>query len=103
MSFPCCLFQAARIVLTFQVVVFLLVVCLLLSLARLGRLDGFHRRPSSSRGGAKRTSVQPLLKPRSPDDGPCAGSLGYPFSNKKRKSPIDTFSLPSSMSDGEEM
>ena len=33
----------------------------------------------------------------------CAGSLGYPFYNKKRKSQINTFSLPTSMSDGEEM
>jgi transposase-like protein len=52
------------------VFVFLLVVCLLLSLARLGRLDGFPLRPSSSRGGAKRTTVQRLLKPRAPDDCP---------------------------------
>jgi hypothetical protein len=52
------------------VFVFLLVVCLLLSLARLGRLDWFPRRPSSSRGGAKRTTVQRLLKPRCPDDCP---------------------------------
>src|SRR5215469_6623687 len=50
------------------VFVFLLVVCLLLSLALLWRLDWFHRRPSSSRGGATRTPVQRLLKPRSPDD-----------------------------------
>jgi IS1 family transposase len=50
--------------------VFLLVVCLLLFLARLGRLDWFHRRPSSSRGGATRTPVQRLLKPRCPDDCP---------------------------------
>ena len=33
----------------------------------------------------------------------CAGYLGYPFSNKKRKSQINTFSLPTSISDGEEM
>jgi hypothetical protein len=52
------------------VFVFLLVVCLLLSLARLGRLDGFPLRPSSSRGGAKRTTVQRLLKPRATDDCP---------------------------------
>jgi transposase-like protein len=52
------------------VFVFLLVVCLLLSLARLGRLDGFPLRPSSSRGGAKRTTVRRLLKPRAPDDCP---------------------------------
>ena len=52
------------------VFVFLLVVCLLLSLARLGRLDRLHRRPSSSRGGARCTPVQRLLKPRSPGDCP---------------------------------
>ncbi len=49
---------------------FLLVVFLLLSLARLGRLDWLHLRPSSSRGGAKRSTLQRLLKPRSPDDCP---------------------------------
>src|SRR5690348_8781090 len=48
------------------VFVFLLVVCLFLSLALLWRLDWFHRGPSSSRVGAKRTAVQRLLKPRSP-------------------------------------
>ncbi len=52
------------------VFVFLLVVCLLLSLALLWHLDWFHCRPSSSRGGATRTPVQRLLKPRSPDDCP---------------------------------
>jgi IS1 family transposase len=48
--------------------VFLLVVCLLLSLARLRRLGWFPLRPSSSRGGAKCTTLHRLLKPRSPDD-----------------------------------
>jgi hypothetical protein len=38
--------------------------------ARLGRLCWFHLRPSSSRGGAKRTTLHRLLKPRSPDDCP---------------------------------
>ena len=52
-----------------HVYVFLLVVCLL-SLARLGRLDWFDLQPSSSRGGAKRTALHRLLKPRSPDDCP---------------------------------
>jgi hypothetical protein len=51
-----------------HVFVFLLVVCLLLSLARLGRHDWLHLRPSSSRGGAKRSTLHRLLKPRSPDD-----------------------------------
>jgi hypothetical protein len=36
----------------------------------LWRLDWFHRRPSSSGVWAKRTTVQRLLKPRSPDDCP---------------------------------
>ena len=50
------------------VFVFLLVVCLLLSLSLLWRLDWFPLRPSSTRGEVKRTRVQRLLKPRSPDD-----------------------------------
>jgi IS1 family transposase/transposase-like protein len=50
--------------------VFLLVVCLLLLLARLGRLDWFSLRPSSARGRAKRSTLHRLLKPRSPDDCP---------------------------------
>jgi len=50
--------------------VFLLVVCLLLTLARLGRLDWFSLRPSSSKGAAKRSRLHRLLKPRSPDDCP---------------------------------
>jgi len=64
--------------------VFLLVVCILLTLARLGRLDWFPRRPSSSWGEARRTRVQRLLKPRSPDDCPAcrlaspASSAGVP-------------------------
>ena len=50
--------------------VFLLVVCLLLSLALLWCLDWLHLRPSSPRGGAKRSTLHRLLKPRSPDDCP---------------------------------
>jgi IS1 family transposase len=50
--------------------VFLLVVCLLLCLARLGRLDWFPLRPSCSRGGVKRSTLPRLLKPRCPDDCP---------------------------------
>ena len=52
------------------VFVFLLVVCLFLFLALLWRLDWFPFRPSSSRGGAKRSTLHRLLKPRSPDDCP---------------------------------
>jgi hypothetical protein len=50
--------------------VFLLVVCLLLCLALLWRLDWFPLRPSCSRGGAKRSTLPRLLKPRCPDDCP---------------------------------
>ncbi len=53
-----------------HVYMFLLVVCLLLSLALLWRLDWFPLRPASSRGGVKRTRLQRLLKPRCPDDCP---------------------------------
>jgi hypothetical protein len=63
-------FLVARIVMPVHVYVFLLVVCLLLCLARLGRLDWFHLWPSSSRGGIKRTTLHRLLKPRTPDDCP---------------------------------
>jgi hypothetical protein len=47
--------------------VLLSVVCLLLSLARLGRLCWFYLRPTPSRGGAKRSTLPRLLKPRCPD------------------------------------
>jgi hypothetical protein len=50
--------------------VFLLVVCLLLSLARLGRLGWLHLRPFHSPGAAKRSTFQRLLKPRCPNDCP---------------------------------
>jgi hypothetical protein len=50
-----------------QVYVFLLVVCLL-CLALLWRRDWFPLRLSSSKGGAKRTTLHRLLKPRCPDD-----------------------------------
>ncbi len=62
-----------------HVYVFLLVVCLL-SLARLGRLDWFDLQPSSSRGGAKRTALHRLLKPRSPDDCPACRLASTPSS-----------------------
>src|SRR5215472_5191299 len=53
-----------------HVFVFLLVVCLLLCLARLGRLDWFPLRPSSSRRRIKRSMLHRLLQPRCPDDCP---------------------------------
>ncbi len=63
-----------------HVFVFLLVVCLLLSLALLWRLDWFDLQPSSSRGGAKRTALHRLLKPRSPDDCPACRLASTPSS-----------------------
>src|SRR5713101_9902453 len=53
-----------------HVFVFLLAVCLLLSLALLWRLCWFHLRPSHSRGGAIHSTAQRLLKPRTPRDCP---------------------------------
>jgi IS1 family transposase len=53
-----------------HVFLFLLVVCLLFFLALLWRLCWFPLRPSSSRGGAKRSRLHCLLKPRCPDDCP---------------------------------
>src|SRR5215467_8575862 len=52
-----------------HVFVFLLLACLLLSLALLWLLECFPLRPSSS-GEAKRTMLHRLLKPRTPDDCP---------------------------------
>src|SRR2546423_3489805 len=53
-----------------HVYIFLLVGCLLFFLARLGRLDWLHLQPSHSRGGASRSRLHRLLKPRCPDDCP---------------------------------
>jgi hypothetical protein len=47
--------------------VFLLMVCLLLSLALLWRLYWLHQHPSSPQGGAKRSTLHRLLNPRCPD------------------------------------
>src|SRR5215471_2243345 len=71
-SFPFSPFQAARLCMALHVFmfVFLLVICLLLSLALLWCLDWFPPRPSSPQGGAKRSTLHRLLKPRCPDDCP---------------------------------
>ena len=63
-------FQVARFPVVLHVFVVLLLVCLLFSLALLWRLDWIPLRPSALRGGAKRTTLQRLLKPRTPDDCP---------------------------------
>ncbi len=64
-----------------HVFVFLLMFFLILSLALLWRLYWFHLRPSSSRGGAKRTTLQRLLKPRCPDDCPACHLGSSPSSS----------------------
>jgi transposase-like protein len=74
-----------------HVFVFLLVVCLLLSLALLWRLDWFHLRPSSS-GGANRTTRNRLLKPRTPDDCPACRLASTPLSGGG-PAPADVASL----------
>jgi IS1 family transposase len=63
-----------------HVFVFLLVVCLLLSLVLLWRLDWFHFRSSSSQGGAKRSRLPCLLKPCCPDDCPACRLASTPSS-----------------------
>jgi hypothetical protein len=62
-----------------QVFVFLLVVCLLFFPELLWRLNWLHLRLFHSEGGAKRSRLPRLLKPRSPDDCPCTGYLGHLF------------------------
>jgi hypothetical protein len=63
---------------TFHVYVFLLVVCLQLSLARLGRLCWFHLQPSHSAVASRHSPVHRLLKPRSPDDCPACRLTSTP-------------------------
>src|SRR6266704_6816615 len=62
-----------------SVFLFLLVVCLL-SLKLLWRLDWLPLRPSHSRGGAIHSTVQRLLKPRSPHDCPACRLASTPSS-----------------------
>jgi hypothetical protein len=70
--------------------VLLLVVCLLLTLARLGRLEWFQLRPSSSQDGAKCSRFFRLLKPRGPDDCPACRLASPPSSAVV---PVDVASL----------
>ena len=65
---------------TDHVFLFLLVVCLLLSLARLGRLCWLLLQPSHFKAGAVRTKVHRLLKPRTPDDCPACRLASTPSS-----------------------
>ena len=61
-----------------HVFAFLLVVCLPLPLALLWCLDWLRLQPSHSRGGAKRTTRQRLLKPRCPHDCPACRLASTP-------------------------
>jgi transposase-like protein len=65
----------------FHVFVFLLVVCLLLSLALLWRLGWLHLQPPHSQAGAVRTTVHRLLKPRTPLDCPFCRLTSTPLSD----------------------
>jgi transposase-like protein/IS1 family transposase len=69
---------------TLQVFVFmfLLVVCLLLSLALLWRLDWFPLWSASTKGAAKRSRFPRLLKPRCPDDCPACLLTSTPSSGR---------------------
>ena len=53
-----------------QMLLFLLVFSLILGLVRLWHLYWPHLQPSHSKVGAMRTTVQRLLKPRTPRDCP---------------------------------
>ena len=66
--------------------VFLLVVFLLLTLARLGRLCWLPLQPSYSRGGAKRIGLPRLLKPRCPEDCPACRLASIASSGKRPSS-----------------
>ena len=68
-----------------HVFMFLRVVFLILTLTRLWRLDWFQLRPFSSRGEAKRTTLQRLLKPRSHTIAPPVVSLPRPRRVKSRR------------------
>jgi len=63
-----------------HIFLFLLVVCLLLSLALLWRLVWLHFQPSHSREGAMHSTAQLLLKPRSPHDCPACRLTSIPSS-----------------------
>src|SRR5260221_11993046 len=63
-----------------HVFLFLLVVCLLLSLALLWRLDWLHLQRSHSRGRAIHSTAQRHLKPRSPHDCPACRLASTPSS-----------------------
>jgi hypothetical protein len=64
-------------------VLLFLFVFFLLSLALLWRLGWLHLQTSSSRGGAIHSTVQRLLKPRTPDDCPACRLASTPSSGER--------------------
>lgn len=84
-SSACCPFQATRSWMCLDGL--LLMACLLLFLRLFWRLDGFALEPSSSAGGARRTRLHPLLKPRTPEDWQ-ACRLASPVSSGAEPAPV---------------
>lgn len=62
----------------FHIFLFLLVICLLLTLALLWRLGWLHLQPSHSAVASRRSPVHRLLKPRSPSIAPPVDSPPLP-------------------------
>jgi hypothetical protein len=70
LNFPFSSFQAARILMTLHLFLFLLLFLLMLFLARLCHLYWPYHCPPHPRAAAVHTTIQRLLKPRSPLDCP---------------------------------
>jgi hypothetical protein len=81
------LISSSEDLMAIQMFVFLLVFFLLLGLARLWPLAWPHLQPAHSQGGALRTTVQRLLKPRTPRDCPVC-RLSCPPSSGVRPAPL---------------
>src|SRR5215470_15676834 len=71
---------------TFHRYVYLLVAFLILCLALLWHRCWFPLRPASSRGGAKRSTLHRLLKPRTPDDCPACRLACTPWPSARSAS-----------------
>ena len=65
---------------TLHVFLLLLLFVLVFSLTRLCSFHWPHHCPAQS-AAARRTPIQRLLKPRSPNDCPCSGYLAHLFAN----------------------
>jgi hypothetical protein len=72
--------KVARIPMTLYLFLFLLMLFLIFGFVRLGHLYGPHQQPSHSKAGAIHTTVQRLLKPRTPLDCPVCRLSNTPSS-----------------------